>query len=131
MTRRQALLFGLGLGATIVILALAVVVIHPNEKIPTSPAGDTTQSISTNSVQIQNYAFTPMAIKVKAGTNVTWTNTDSVHHNVTADTAATEAPNGPLFAQGEKYSFRFTKAGSYAYHCMPHPYMHGTVIVTD
>ncbi len=75
--------------------------------------------------------FVPMAIKVKVGTTVTWTNKDSVHHSITADNVASNAPDGPLIGQGEKYSFRFTKAGTYTFHCMPHPYMHGTVIVTS
>ena len=130
MTKRQALL--LGLGATIVIIAIALVVTHLKPKMTSSPAAvDSTQSVSTNSIQIQNYMFTPNAIKVKTGDTVTWTNKDSVHHNVTADTISSDAPNGPLIGQDEKYSFRFTKAGIYAYHCTPHPYMHGTVIVTN
>lgn len=130
MTKRQALL--LGLGATIVIIAIALVVTHLKPKMTSSPAAvDNTQSVSTNSVQIQNYMFTPNAIKVKIGDTVTWTNKDSVRHNVTADTISSNAPNGPLIGQDEKYSFQFTKAGTYTFHCTPHPYMHGTVIVTN
>ena len=38
---------------------------------------------------------------------------------------------GPLLAKGERYSFTFTKVGSYPYHCAPHPYMQGAVVVTE
>lgn len=94
-----------------------------------SSASSTSGAVATTAVQIQNYMFTPMVIKVKVGDTVTWTNEDSVHHTVTADKASADAPNGPLIGQGESYSFKFTKAGTYTFHCMPHPYMHGTVVV--
>ena len=38
---------------------------------------------------------------------------------------------GPLLAKGERYSFTFTEADSYPYHCAPHPDMKGTVVVTE
>lgn len=97
----------------------------------TESTNDTEDAVATASVTIKGYAFTPAVIKIKVGDTVTWTNSDSVHHNIVADTAGDDAPNGPLFGQGETYSYTFKKAGSYAYHCGPHPYMHGTVVVTN
>lgn len=126
-------LYGYLLGAAAVILVIAVVVIHHNNN-PTSMSGleNTSQSaVSTNSVKIQNYMFNPMVIKVKVGTTVTWTNDDQVHHSITADNASKYAPNSQLIGQGQTYQFKFTKAGTYTFHCMPHPYMHGTVIVVN
>lgn len=87
------------------------------------------QAVATDKVTIANYAFSPATITVKVGTTVTWTNTDSVHHTVTADNG--QGPQSDLFGKGESYSYTFTKAGTYTYHCEPHPYMHGTVIVTN
>lgn len=86
-------------------------------------------TVSTNEVEIENYTFTPGNIKVKVGDTVTWTNKDSVQHNVMADKESGDAPNGPLLSKGESYSFTFKKAGTYAYHCGPHPYMKATVTV--
>lgn len=86
------------------------------------------QAVATNKVTIANYAFSPATITVKAGTTVTWTNQDSVHHSVTADNG--KGPKSQLFGQGESYSYTFSKPGTYTYHCEPHPYMQGTVIVT-
>lgn len=87
-------------------------------------------AVATDKVSIQNFAFSPSVITVKAGTTVTWTNQDEVHHSVTVDSGS-DGPNSQLFGKGESYSYTFTKAGTYKYHCMPHPYMHGTVIVTE
>lgn len=96
-----------------------------------SSSSDTAGAVATNAVKIENYMFSPMVATVKVGDSVTWTNMDAVHHNVVADMAASDAPNGPLIGKGETYSFKFTKAGTYTFHCEPHPYMHGTVVVTN
>jgi plastocyanin len=94
-------------------------------------SNDLSNAVATNAVTLQNYAFSPMVIKVKVGTTVTWTNKDDVHHSVTADTTSADAPNSPLIGQGQSYSFTFKKAGTYTIHCMPHPYMHNIVEVTN
>ncbi len=86
-------------------------------------------TVATDKVDIKNYAFSPMSIKVKVGTTVTWTNQDSVHHTVTVDEG--EGPKSDSFGKGETYTYKFTKAGTFTYHCEPHPYMHGTVVVTE
>jgi len=90
---------------------------------------DASTAVAATMVDIKDYAFSPAVIKVKVGDTVTWTNQDTVHHNVVADTPSSDAPNGPLIGKGETYSFKFTKAGTYTYHCQPHTYMHGTVVV--
>lgn len=85
-----------------------------------------TPASTGNSVTIANFAFSPKTLTVKMGTKVTWTNMDSVTHTVTADQGAFNS--GPL-ASGNNFSFTFTKAGSYAYHCMIHPTMMATIVV--
>ena len=97
-------------------------------KTSTSPSADSS-AVATTAVKIENYMFGPMTTKVKVGDTVTWTNMDAVHHNVVADQKTADGPNGPLIGKGETYSFKFTKAGTYTFHCEPHPYMHGTVVV--
>ena len=84
---------------------------------------------STDAVDIKGFAFTPGDITVKAGAAVTWTNRDSVKHNVVVDSG--EGPDGPLLAKGETYSYTFDKPGTYPYHCDPHRSMTGTVYVTE
>ena len=97
----------------------------------TSSQASNVNAIEANAVTIKDYMFSPAAVKVKVGTMVTWTNQDSVNHTVTADTNSTDAPESIDIAQGKTYSFTFKKAGTFTYHCFPHPYMHGTVVVTE
>ena len=75
-------------------------------------------------VTIDNFAFTPATLNVKAGQQVTWTNKQGVTHTVTADGSAFDhqMPSGATF------SFTFAKGGSFAYHCTIHPFMHGTIV---
>lgn len=87
------------------------------------------QTVATTEVTIKDFVYTPAMIRVKVGDTVTWTNQDSVAHNVVSDDGSPEAPDGPLLNKGESYKFKFTKAGTYTYHCSPHPQMTGTVVV--
>jgi plastocyanin len=87
----------------------------------------TTGPTSTgNSVTIMNFAFSPATLTLKTGTKVTWTNKDTVTHTVTADQGAF---NSGLLSPGNSFSFTFTKAGTYSYHCNIHHSMMATIIV--
>ena len=103
----------------------------PSTSSSSNQTASNSEATAVMDVTIENYKFSPMSIKVKIGDTVTWTNNDSVHHSVIADTTSSDAPNGPLIGKGETYKFTFKKAGTYTYHCGPHPYMHGTVVVTE
>jgi plastocyanin len=79
-------------------------------------------------VAISGFAFNPQSLTVKEGTTVTWTNQDSTIHTVTSDTGIFNSGN---LSQGDKFSYTFTTAGTYAYHCEPHhASMTGTIVVT-
>jgi plastocyanin len=92
--------------------------------------GPTTSGAGTpasgTAVAIDNFAFSPATLKAKAGQQVTWTNKQGVAHTVTADGGAFNHP----MPSGATFSFTFTKAGTFAYHCTIHPSMHGTVVVS-
>lgn len=94
-------------------------------------AGSTSKAVATDTVEIKEFAYSPSAITVKAGTTVTWTNRDTARHNVETVGDAPEAIDGKLLGQGETFSYTFDKAGTYNYICGPHPYMKGTVTVTE
>ena len=83
------------------------------------------------SVEIKDHAYNPSNLTVKVGTTVTWTNQDSVRHDVQAKNPSADAPSSELLAKGESYSFTFNKAGTYDYFCTPHPFMQGKVTVTE
>ena len=91
---------------------------------------DTSNAVATNTVTLSNYMFSPATITVKAGTTVTWSNQDSVTHTVTSDDSSKVSFKSGNIKDGDNYTFTFDTAGTYTYHCTPHPYMHGTVIVT-
>jgi plastocyanin len=79
-------------------------------------------------VSMKNIAFAPKSVTVKVGQKITWTNDDTVAHNVTAKSGASFASS--TFNQGGTYSYTPTKAGTISYVCTIHPGMDGTIIVT-
>ena len=72
------------------------------------------------------FAYNPPTITVPAGSTVTWINQDSVDHAVTSDTPGIF--DNPILA-GATVRITFTVPGTFNYHCQPHPYMTGIVIV--
>ena len=76
---------------------------------------------------IVNFAFSPANLTVTAGSTVTWTNSDSAAHTVTADGAVFSSSS---LTDGGTFSHRFMTAGTFAYHCAIHPSMTGTVTVS-
>jgi len=82
--------------------------------------------IVATSVAISNFSFSPQAISVKAGAEVTWTNHDADAHTVTFDADRT---GSQAFQNGDSYRQTFSTPGTYRYHCSIHPYMVGEVIV--
>jgi plastocyanin len=77
-------------------------------------------------VDIAAKGFQPARITVKAGDSVTWTNGDARDHTVTASNGAFGSGN---IKSGGRFSFRFTKPGTYPYSCSLHPRMKGTIVV--
>ena len=77
-------------------------------------------------VSIKNMAYTPGSLSVKAGATVTWTNSDTTIHTVTADDGSFNSGN---IAVGATYSKVFSSAGAFSYHCALHPEMTGKIVV--
>jgi len=90
------------------------------------PLATPPSNASEVTVEISNFAFSPVSIEIDKGTKVTWVNKDSARHTVTGDGG--EFDTGE-FGNDENRSYTFTKAGSYPYHCGIHTYMKGTVTV--
>jgi plastocyanin len=77
-------------------------------------------------VVIQRFAFGPADVRVRAGERVTWLNCDEDVHTSTADGSEWASP---LLQPGEAFTQTFATAGEFPYHCDPHPFMTGRVIV--
>jgi len=84
------------------------------------------QQAATAEVKIDNFSFGPPAITVAVGTTVTWINRDDIPHTVVSNDGVFKSK---VLDTDEKFSFTFTKAGSYPYFCSIHPKMTGKVIV--
>jgi plastocyanin len=77
---------------------------------------------------MQNIAFDPKAVTVKVGQKVTWTNEDTVDHNVTSQSGETIKSDN--FGKGGTFSFTPKKAGTIKYVCTIHPGMTATLTVS-
>lgn len=79
-------------------------------------------------VRIVDFGFSPAQVTVPKGGKVTWVNcsASATQHSSTADGGAW---NSGLLAQYATYVEDFATAGSFPYHCTPHPFMKGTVVV--
>ena len=79
-----------------------------------------------NKVEIDNFAFSPARITVKAGTAVAWLNADDTPHTVASSSKLFKSK---ALDTDDSFSFTFTTPGMYEYFCSLHPYMTGTVVV--
>jgi plastocyanin len=77
-------------------------------------------------VKIDNFSFGPAVITVPVGTTVTWTNRDDIPHTVVSDDKVFKSK---VLDTDEKFSYTFSKPGTYPYFCSVHPKMTGKVAV--
>jgi plastocyanin len=77
-------------------------------------------------VKIDNFSFSPIALTVKAGTQITWTNGDDIPHTVVSEGHTFKSK---VLGTGEKFTFTAGKPGTYSYSCSIHPNMTGKVVV--
>ena len=104
---------------------LAVVGLGAGKKSSAALAQD---KASTVEVKIDNFSFGPTSLSVAVGTTVTWTNHDDIPHTVVS-TDDGKTFKSKVLDTDEKFSFTFSKAGTYPYFCSIHPKMTGKVVV--
>ena len=113
------------IGLIIVIALVFIGVKYYKKSYGTNSSSSSSTPVATNQVSIANFSFNPATITVAPGATVTWTNNDSTTHTVTS--------NDNLFNQsidpGKNFSFTFSSAGTFSYHCSIHSSMTGQVIV--
>ena len=93
-----------------------------------SYAASAQEKTSTMEVKIVNFSFGPVTLTVPIGATVTWTNRDDIPHTVVS-TDDSKTFKSKVLDTDEKFSFTFSKAGTYPYFCSIHPKMTGKVIV--
>jgi amicyanin len=90
------------------------------------PAQATSAPAAPSVVNIDNFVFGPATVTVPVGATVTWVNRDDIPHTVVA---VNKAFKSKVLDTDDKFSFTFTKAGTYDYFCSIHPHMTGKVVV--
>ncbi len=82
--------------------------------------------------------FVPKLLNIQLGidNHIVWTNVDDVAHTVTPDQSTEDSYSGEfgstgVIMPGETYEFTFTKPTEVPYHCEPHPWMTGTLIIAE
>jgi plastocyanin len=83
-------------------------------------------SAANAEVKIDNFVFGPQTLTVPVGATVTWTNKDDIPHTTVSTDGVFKSK---VMDTDEKYSYTFTKAGTYSYYCSVHPKMTGKVVV--
>src|SRR3989344_8070390 len=86
------------------------------------------------SINLKNFMFEPKNVRIKKGTKVTWTNSDSTAHYVNTDSHPAHTyildMNSQALEESQTYSYTFETAGIYPYHCSAHAStMAGNILV--
>jgi plastocyanin len=83
-------------------------------------------AVATTAVEMRQIAFVPSRIEVSVGATVEWVNRDPLVHTVTATDGSW---NSGDIAPNAVWRHTFDRPGTYAFHCTPHPFMTGVVVV--
>ncbi|MGE5358833.1 MAG: cupredoxin family copper-binding protein [Bacteroidales bacterium] len=122
-------LAGLSLMTLLVAAACGSSSVSPTSPSPSpspSPAPGGSAGVTIN---ISNSAFAPSSMTVKVGQTVAWQNSDSITHTATANSGAFDT--GAIAPGSTSAAITMSTAGTFAYHCSIHPFMTGTLIVTQ
>lgn len=100
----------------IILICLLPLVLIGCQNGGTSPTPNLT-ILMTGSAMSMHGDFTPRELQITVGQTVTWKNTSSMHHTVTADD---DSFNSGFVEPGASYSRTFLHPGRYPYHCVLH-----------
>jgi plastocyanin len=106
--------------ALVLPLALASVLVLQ----PTRARGEA--AASPLQVQVDNFTFGPATLNVPVNSTVTWVNKDDLPHVIASNDGVFKSK---ALDTEDKYSYTFSKAGTYAYFCSIHPKMVGKIVV--
>lgn len=124
--------------AGVAVLALAAACFSERAGVTGPPVGDCDLALGDDDlgkeqviVAIRGFAFAPAEVRVRPGTRVVWVNCETSTTEPHTTTSDDGVWNSPLLQRGDRFTVTFDAAGSYPYHCMPHPSMRGVVVVDD
>lgn len=89
---------------------------------PTAP----TEPVAENQVTVADRMYSPTTLTISVGDTVTWVFADrGMAHNVVADDNSFRSQ---LMETGQ-FTHTFDTAGTFTYHCTPHPDMTASIVV--
>ena len=94
--------------------------------LPKASANSPRPAAASAEVKIDNFSFGPGELTVPVGSTVIWTNRDDIPHTVVSTDGVFKSK---VIDTDEKFSFTFTKPGTFPYFCSIHPKMTGKVVV--
>jgi plastocyanin len=83
-------------------------------------------SSATVTVSIKRAGFTPKSININQDDSVTWTNNDTINHQVVANNGNYASP---ILGPGKSWTHTFHNGGTFHYHDSLHPALTGSVVV--
>lgn len=113
----------------IVFITLLIGIYGCSQKVETSQTSSEkpySGESTTVDVIIKDFSYNPSEITIKRGTSVRWVQKDFVRHTVTSDEGIFDSA---LLSSSQTFTYTFDKPGTFSYHCIPHPYMRGKVLV--
>jgi len=140
-----------GIGVIAIIVGVSVVVVYytsfylPESLAKPSVSEEVLDPVKTTTIEMiegsassdQQDNFVPKLVNIQLGIDnlVIWKNVDTTAHTVTPDRRAEDSYSGVFGSQGVikpgyDYEFLFTEETEIEYHCEPHPWMKGKIIVT-
>ena len=114
---------------SVLLASAALVAVGCGSDDKSSDQGDTGKAAvpTGNAVGMKDLKFDPVELDVPAGDTVTWTNDESIPHNVVATKGAKFKSDE--FGEGGTYKFKTSDPGTIEYTCTLHPGMDGTLNV--
>ena len=109
------------------VYAVAVLGMFVSSVLVRAAAREESKPAAKTEIKIDNFAFAPTELTVAVGTTVEWVNRDDIPHVVVSDDK--KMFKSKALDTDDKFSYTFTKPGTYAYFCSVHPKMTGKVIV--
>jgi plastocyanin len=107
--------------------------LNPRSRVRVHTAGGVTRAVGLVAhvagdpgATISDFKFTPGGLTIHVGDTVTWTNAGPSSHTATLRNGSFASG---VLRKGASASHTFSQAGTFAYYCQIHPFMHGTIVV--
>lgn len=81
----------------------------------------------TRAVTIRDYVYEPVKVVVPKGATIAFANRDAAPHTATSKRPG--AFDTGTISKGESGEIRLNETGTFAYYCLFHPFMKGTIVV--